>query len=80
MSAVNPASTAVPAHSPQPQPMLHPLDQALPMALAGSGHSWFTRYRRYPVFSAPWVRGRTSVFAAVLVVSLLITAIASVVN
>lgn len=71
---MNPVSSVVPASLPPPQPLLHPLDQALPMALAGSGHSWFTRYRRYPVFSAPWVRGRTAAFAAVLVVSLLITA------
>ena len=36
-----------------------PLDQALPVELAGQGHGWFTRYRRYPVFSAPWARART---------------------
>ncbi len=51
--------------------MLHPLDSALPAALTGSGHGWFTRYRRYPVFSAPWVRGRTQVFALVLLLALL---------
>jgi Histidine kinase len=75
MSSLNPVSTTLAAHVPPSQPLLHPLDQALPLALAGSGHSWFTRYRRYPVFSAPWVRGRTTVFAAVLVLSLLLTAL-----
>jgi signal transduction histidine kinase len=26
--------------------------------LAGRHHGWFTDYRRYPVFSRPWLRGR----------------------
>ena len=52
-------------------PLLQPLDAPLPVALTGSGHGWFTRYRRYPVFSAPWVRGRTQVFALVLLLGLL---------
>lgn len=34
------------------------LNQALPPEVAGSAQGWFSRYRRYPVFSAPWVRGR----------------------
>ncbi|RVU46656.1 sensor histidine kinase [Rubrivivax rivuli] len=53
---------------------MHPLDAELPVALTGSAHGWFTRYRRYPVFSAPWVRGRIGVFALVLLVALLLTA------
>jgi len=36
-----------------------PLDAPLPVELAGQGQGWFTRYRRYPVFSAPWARQRT---------------------
>jgi two-component sensor histidine kinase len=36
-----------------------PLDAPLPVELAGQGQGWFTRYRRYPVFSAPWARERT---------------------
>jgi two-component sensor histidine kinase len=36
-----------------------PLDAPLPVELAGQGQGWFTRYRRYPVFSAPWARSRT---------------------
>jgi signal transduction histidine kinase len=54
-------------------PLLHPLDAELPVALTGSAHGWFTRYRRYPVFSAPWVRGRLLVFSLVLLVALLMT-------
>jgi signal transduction histidine kinase len=43
--------------------------------LTGSGHGWFTRYRRYPVFSAPWVRGRFWVFSSVLLVTLALVAV-----
>jgi len=41
-------------------PMQHlaPLDAPLPAEITGRHHGWFTDYRRYPVFSAPWVRGR----------------------
>ncbi len=39
-----------------------PLDQPLPADLTGTGHGWFTRYRRYPVFSVPWARLRTLSF------------------
>ncbi len=73
------ASTSAPALpqavQPAAQPLLHPLDQALPLALAGSGHSWFTRYRRYPVFSAPWARRRIAVFGTLLAAALLVTAL-----
>ena len=87
VSAAVPANTPQPALQSAPQSLvqplvqppvhllLHPLDQALPPALAGSGHSWFTRYRRYPVFSAPWARGRIAVFSTVLAISLLMTAL-----
>ena len=34
------------------------LDQPLPDELTGRSQGWFTRYRRYPVFSRPWVLGR----------------------
>jgi signal transduction histidine kinase len=34
------------------------LDQPLPDELAGRNQGWFTRYRRYPVFSRAWVLGR----------------------
>lgn len=49
-----------------------PLDDPLPPELSGRSQGWFTQYRRYPVFSLPWVRGRLrmtlAVLAAVLVV------------
>ena len=34
------------------------LDAPLPAELAGRHQGWLTRYRRYPVYSRPWVRGR----------------------
>jgi two-component sensor histidine kinase len=44
----------------QTAPLAPPsLDAPLPVELAGQGQGWFTRYRRYPVFSAPWARART---------------------
>lgn len=49
------------------------LDQPLPPALTGSSHSLFTRYRRYPVFSRAWARGRTRVWASVAALLLLAT-------
>jgi signal transduction histidine kinase len=39
-------------------PEARPLDAPLPRELTGSEHGWLTRYRIYPVFSGPWVRGR----------------------
>ena len=61
-----------PASPPTRAPLLHPLEQPLPAALTGSGHGWFSRYRRYPVFSARWVRGRLAVFGGVLLLSLVV--------
>jgi len=37
----------------------HGLDQPLPAELTGRAQGWLTRYRRWPVFSAPWARART---------------------
>ena len=34
------------------------LNAPLPAELAGRHQGWFTRYRRWPVFSGPWVRQR----------------------
>jgi Histidine kinase len=39
------------------------LDQPLPPELAGSGHGWFSHYRRWPVYSPGWARGRVRAFA-----------------
>ena len=46
-------------------PLLQALDQPLPVELSGSGHSWLTRYRAWPVFSPAWARGRTRVWLAI---------------
>ncbi len=43
-----------------------PLDAPLPSELTGRAHGWFTHYRRYPVFSRPWVRGRLRLVGSVL--------------
>jgi signal transduction histidine kinase len=57
-------------------PVLQPLDEPLPAEIAGSGHSWFTRYRIYPVFSRAWGWQRSKVWlslvAAVLLLVLLL--------
>ena len=34
------------------------LDDPLPVQITGTGQGWLRRYRRYPVFSTPWWRGR----------------------
>ena len=34
------------------------LDAPLPAEVAGRHQGWFTRYRRYAVYSRPWLRGR----------------------
>ncbi len=53
-----------------------PLDAPLPAELAGRAQGWFTRYRRYPVFSAPWARGRTLAWGPVLLPVLAFVALA----
>ncbi|MFO1327526.1 MAG: histidine kinase [Rubrivivax sp.] len=42
------------------------LDAPLPVELAGRRQGWFTRYRRYPVFSRPWMLGRLKVLGPVV--------------
>ena len=39
-------------------PLEPALDAPLPDAIAGRDHGWLTVYRRYPVFSPAWARGR----------------------
>ncbi|MDP1647045.1 MAG: histidine kinase [Rubrivivax sp.] len=51
----------------------HPLEQPLPVALTGRAGGWLSAYRRYPVFSAAWMRGRWRLLAAVLVPVLLLS-------
>lgn len=59
---------------------LQPLDQALPPELAGSGHGWLSAYRRYPVFSAAWARGRTRVLASLVTLTVLLGCLPLVVS
>lgn len=47
------------------------LDAPLPARLAGSHQGWFTRYRRYPVFSRRWARGRLQTLGLVVVLAYL---------
>lgn len=54
-----------------PPPLVLPLDEPLPRELSGSDHGWLTGYRRYPVFSRPWVRGRWRL--AALIVALMLS-------
>ncbi len=42
------------------------LDVPLPPELAGRSQGWFTQYRRWPVFSPAWVRGRWRVVGTVI--------------
>jgi len=51
----------------------YPLDRRLPPdVLVGGGTAW-SRYRQYPVFSLPWLRGRSALFATIIgVIALLI--------
>ena len=69
--SVNPPSLTLPPQA---------LDQPLPTALTGSGHGWVTGYRRYPVFSAPWARGRAQVFGGAALLALLLTLLPLLVN
>ena len=48
-------------------PLMQALNAPLPVELAGSGHSWLTRYRTFPVFSPAWARRRTQVWLTVAI-------------
>jgi signal transduction histidine kinase len=55
--------------------MEHALDQPLPAdVLAAGGASW-ARYRQYPVFSLPWLRGRSVLFAGFITLYGLLSAL-----
>ncbi len=45
----------------------YPLDRPLPTEVIASGGAWLG-YRRYPVFSGRWLRGRSLIFGAVIAV------------
>lgn len=42
----------------------YPLSKPLPAEVLVGGDAPWSRYRRFPVFSLPWLRGRCTVFAA----------------
>lgn len=52
----------------------YPLQQALPAEVLVGGNVVWARYRQYPVFSWPWLRGRSLMFGAVIAVFALVTA------
>ena len=56
---------------------LHVDDLARNFALnpANGAVQWLTRYRRYPVFSAPWAQGRVRAFAMVVGIAYAVPAI-----
>lgn len=58
-----------------PPPLAVPLDEPLPRELSGSDHGWLTRYRRYPVFSRPWVRGRWRLAGLILLLMVSVLAV-----
>ncbi|KAB8188903.1 sensor histidine kinase [Lysobacter maris] len=58
-----PASTATDSS----RPASYPLDAPLPPKVLVGGNAVWSRYRQYPVFSLPWLRGRSLLFAIVLV-------------
>lgn len=50
-----------------------PLYQPLPDSVVVGGNLLWTRYRRYPVFSLPWLGGRILLFGSVIAVFSLLT-------
>ena len=61
--------TAAPA-----PPPTYPLDRSLPPDVLIGGNTVWSRYRQFPVFSGPWLRGRTLLFASVIAVIAAVTA------
>ena len=68
-------SPAAHATLPLPPPASAETDLArpLPEALAGRAHGWLTDYRRWPVFSPAWVRGRARSVGLLITVLYLLT-------
>ncbi len=66
--------------SDSPTVHLQALNQPLPADLAGTGHGWFTRYRRYPVFSVPWARLRTLSFGTLALLMVAVVVVPSMLD
>ena len=56
-----------------PPPAAYPLDATLPPNVLVGGNTVWSRYRQYPVFSLPWLRGRSLLFAIVLALFALVS-------
>jgi Histidine kinase len=52
---------------------LTPLNQPLPAEITGRAQGWLTSYRRYPVFSPAWARGRAARVGLVVAAGMLLT-------
>ncbi len=55
------------------------LDSPLPDQLTGRAHGWWMRYRRYPVFSPTWVRGRAATLGAGILLTALLVLVGAVI-
>lgn len=66
-------STAVPAH-------IQPLEALLPSEVTGRSQSWFTAYRRYPIFSRHWGAARRKPYGLFIALLLLALALPAVVD
>ena len=53
--------------------LLQALNDLLPVEVVGSGHTWLTRYRAYPVFSPRWAWLRTRVWLSIACLGFAIT-------
>src|SRR5688572_11583219 len=50
----------------RPSDSHYSLQQALPAEVLVGGNLVWARYRQYPVFSLPWLRGRSLLFGSVI--------------
>jgi hypothetical protein len=53
----------------------YPLDRPLPTEVVAGGGMFRINYRRYPVFSWPWLRGRSLIFAICIALWALLTGV-----
>jgi len=59
-------------------PIVVDLDAPLPDAITGRAHGWLTGYRRYPVFSPAWARGRALTLGLALCIGIGLLLLAAV--
>ncbi len=57
-----------------------PLARSLPDDVVAGGDHFWTRYRRYPVFSARWFAGRTLLFGSVILACSVLTLLAMILS